>query len=213
MRCNNCGSDVQSGMKFCGVCGTKLQDAAGAKGNSSMIACAVCGLEAPSGTKFCGGCGSAIGGSEAEIGLTYVEENSGVRGSKEQHARVKYYYGKGARVKEAAGMVERFLYKENLITQTLNSGNGYIIQGKQKGNIFKTALGLDMAVTITLIPEGNDLKSSIGAGKWMDKAIGTGIGLLIFWPSLLTTGWGIYMQQKLFSKIEAELEYYLSSVY
>lgn len=176
--------------------------------------CSSCGCEIQDNMKFCGQCGSRLNSNNS----AYIEDNSknttGIRGSEktEKHTRVKYFYGKASNAGDTAYVVERFLKGENLITQNIPSGNGFIIQGKQKANLLKSALGMDMAVTITLMPDGYDLKVTIGAGKWMDKMVGAGIGLFIFYPTLLTTGWGIYMQQKLFGRIEDDLQRYMQSV-
>ena len=47
--------------------------------------------------------------------------------------------------------------------------------------------------------------------RWLGAAIGGAIGMLITWPALLSTSWGIYVQQKLLTKIENEVEQYLAA--
>ncbi|MDO4502653.1 MAG: zinc ribbon domain-containing protein [Coriobacteriia bacterium] len=51
-KCSNCGAAIPNGMKFCGECGTKVQDITGK--------CPSCGFENPPGTKFCGECGTKL---------------------------------------------------------------------------------------------------------------------------------------------------------
>lgn len=50
--CPKCGMQNNSGMKFCGGCGSKF---------STTIICSHCGNEVPEGMKFCGECGKPIG--------------------------------------------------------------------------------------------------------------------------------------------------------
>ncbi|WP_261304014.1 SPFH domain-containing protein [Paenibacillus andongensis] len=50
--CPKCGEHNQSGMKFCGSCGDKLQ---------VTVSCTKCGSQVPAGMKFCGECGQAVG--------------------------------------------------------------------------------------------------------------------------------------------------------
>lgn len=52
MKCANCGFDSPPGMKFCGMCGTRL-----------ALVCPVCGTANPPGYRFCGMCGTALGDS------------------------------------------------------------------------------------------------------------------------------------------------------
>src|SRR5262245_41461654 len=51
MHCSNCDFDNPAGMKFCGQCGTQLQNR-----------CGQCGFENPPGFQFCGQCGTSLTG-------------------------------------------------------------------------------------------------------------------------------------------------------
>jgi hypothetical protein len=81
----------------------------------------------------------------------------------------------------------------------------------KKPNIFNKALGLDQAVTVGISVEGNDIRVTIGGAKWADKAVGAAIGFFVFTLILLTTGWGAYKQNQIFSKVEKEIEEFLPS--
>lgn len=50
-RCPNCGAQVALGLKFCGECGSPMQQSG---------KCPQCGFENAPGMKFCGGCGSKL---------------------------------------------------------------------------------------------------------------------------------------------------------
>lgn len=58
MTCPKCGNEVPEGKKFCGKCGTKLEDAPAV--NNATNICAKCGAELTPGKKFCGKCGTPV---------------------------------------------------------------------------------------------------------------------------------------------------------
>lgn len=58
MTCPKCGNEVPEGKKFCGKCGTKLEDAPVV--NNATNVCAKCGAELTPGKKFCGKCGTPV---------------------------------------------------------------------------------------------------------------------------------------------------------
>lgn len=53
-KCQACGAELIPGMKFCGVCGTQIA--------AAKRICKECGLEIPEGMAFCGGCGTKFEG-------------------------------------------------------------------------------------------------------------------------------------------------------
>lgn len=129
--------------------------------------------------------------------------------------RKRVFPGQAAYVEEVAQHVENLLKLEELDTQRVGDADTIIVQGTQPGSKwkkgFRKVAGLELAVTVAVAPKGNSLELTVGAGKWMDKAIGGAIGMLITWPALLSTSWGIYVQQKLLTKIENEVEQYLAA--
>jgi len=98
--------------------------------------------------------------------------------------------------------------KRNMITQTMRTRNGYVVQVKGDASAEWTKyLGLDAAVTTTLEQEGDHLTVSISTEKWMEKMGTAAIGIF-FQPLLITTGIGALRQMTLpadiFSFIEDE---------
>lgn len=53
-KCPECGAEIMKGMKFCGNCGKALQP--------QKRVCPTCGVEVPEGMKFCGSCGTKLEG-------------------------------------------------------------------------------------------------------------------------------------------------------
>ncbi|MBE6508104.1 MAG: zinc-ribbon domain-containing protein [Methanobrevibacter sp.] len=57
--CQNCGSEVDEGAKFCKNCGSKMViEEENANGNATRF-CTSCGFEMPKDTKFCPECGNS----------------------------------------------------------------------------------------------------------------------------------------------------------
>ncbi len=116
---------------------------------------------------------------------------------------------------DVADFVKGLLEAESLETQIVKDGRKRIVQGKASSqrawmtNLVKNSLGLDKAVSIVIAPSADFLEVTIGAGKWMDKAIGGAIGAAVFWPLLVTAGWGVYKQQLLFSQVGRNIETFL----
>lgn len=185
MKCSICESMVDGCAIFCPNCGSKLSDF----------------VEIPTVDI------SSSGVSE----FRDMDDHSGTRGKAQQKVRTRFFYGKARYAHEVDKIVNRFLISNDLETQIIEVNNEIVIQGKKKPNIFNKALGLDQAVTVGISVEGNDIKVTIGGAKWADKAVGAAIGFFVFAPILLTTGWGAYKQNQIFSKVEKEIEEFLSS--
>ena len=132
-----------------------------------------------------------------------------------QSGKKRVFPGQAEYVEEVAQHVENLLKLEKLETQRVADSSAVIVQGAQTGSKWQKGLrkvaGLELAVTVAVAAKGNNLEMVIGAGKWMDKAIGGVVGFALFAPVWLSTGWGIYVQQKLFNKIETEVEQYLAA--
>ncbi len=131
--------------------------------------------------------------------------------------KLRRFPNAGRHVEEVANFVKSLLEGEKLRTQMIRDGTDRIVQGVAESNegwvkIVKKGLGLEQAVTVSVAKKGHDLHLTIGAGKWMDKAVGGAIGMLIFWPAAVTAGWGVLKQKKLFDRIEREVEVFMSGL-
>lgn len=133
------------------------------------------------------------------------------QGKKEASGRISFHYGKAKFLDETVRVVERFLASDKLVTQIVKEGNTVVVQAKRKASLARKAFGLDQAVSVQLVADGEDLKATVGGAKWIDKAAGATIGIFVFAPTLLTAGWGTYKQQKLFGRIEKEIASFFDS--
>lgn len=128
-----------------------------------------------------------------------------------QAGNVRAFRGKAEFASEVVAVVERSLMSKELQTQVVELESETIVQGQQKPSMLRKALGMDQAITVNIVTDGNDLKVTVGGAKWMDKAVGVGVGMLVFAPILLTAGWGAYKQKQLFDEVGSEIARYLES--
>lgn len=188
MRCSYCQAPVENDSKYCSSCGAKQKDIYAYNlqtNNQKGLPCIPRpGLREPSPAN---------------------SKQQGLKGSS------NYYYNKANHLNGAVRALERFLCSNNMVTQIVEDGNEKILQGKMKPNLFKKVAGLDHAVTICFVREGNDVRVTIGGAKWLDKAKGVIVGWFFFAPVFVSSGWGIYKQQQLFKRVRKELDGYFLS--
>ena len=72
MQCPNCGSNIPKDSKFCGVCGSAVEQKSA---NSASVFCPYCGSENSSDSVFCEYCGQNMN-SDASYDETYQENGS-----------------------------------------------------------------------------------------------------------------------------------------
>lgn len=102
---------------------------------------------------------------------------------------------------------------EGMETQSLpkSSENISAIQARAKGGTLKQLIGLDKALTVRFIENGNNVTVEFGEAKWGDKAVVMTVSMFIFWPLTLTSGYGIYKQKQLPGNIKKVIDNYMFS--
>ena len=75
-------------------------------------------------------------------------------------------------------------------------GEGMVVQARQQEG-WRNALGMSSALNIGLRHKDATLIVEIGAGKWTDKAIAGGVGVLLVWPLFFTAAYGAWKQSAL----------------
>ncbi len=124
-----------------------------------------------------------------------------------------YILEKAESAQSVAYAVQEYLdRKKNMITQTMRTRNGYIVQCKGDAAAEWTKyLGLDAALSIALEQTGDHLSVTITPEKWMEK-LGTAAIGIFFQPLLITTGIGALRQMALPADIFVFIEEYLHTV-
>lgn len=75
-------------------------------------------------------------------------------------------------------------------------GEGMVVQARQQEG-WRNALGMSSTLNIGLRYKETTLIVEIGAGKWTDKAIAGGVGMLFVWPLFFTAAYGAWKQSAL----------------
>lgn len=87
-----------------------------------------------------------------------------------------------------------------------NFNNRLLVQG-YRDDLWRSAIGLATAVTVQIFsPSSDTLQVDVGAGAWGDKFFTAGIGLLFFYPLVLSAAWGSFEQYKLDQEVWKAIE-------
>ena len=113
----------------------------------------------------------------------------------------------GMSTQVVANAVEAFLSSaKGMEVQSAETTEGYVVQGRQEKDGWKTIAGMRMATTVQMIRMDDNLNVTVGQGEWSDK-IGAGVlGWFIAWPLAVTAGVGAYKQKKLPEEIFRVIE-------
>ena len=92
---------------------------------------------------------------------------------------------------DLAEQLRQYFFTEGHQSQVLQDGHVWVVQGQKTG--FRSWVGMGVAATVKIEPEGSELKVSIGGAKWMEQGAAMVVSLLV--PVLLITG-GVGMAQQ-----------------
>lgn len=202
MKCSKCGHEVLADARFCANCGHPAE---------VSVRCGKCGAELSLGDKFCGKCGTRTN-MEANPRAASLPTSPPERrqsGGGQGPGKRQLFAQKGHLKVDAAMAAEKFLRNKGMETQIVEQGGGLVVQAKQPANLLKSALGLDAAATVKFTQDGGDLFAEFGAGKWLDKVAGAAVGWYLFWPAMLTAGYGLYAQKNLLANVEDHVRDFL----
>ena len=183
-------------------------DAAGeAAEGSGSVYCRYCGTPRPTDEAKCPYCAGQTGGGQK---LPAVPASAAPSISATPNV---YALPVGKTVRGASQAVESLLgVSKNMDTQSVCDGERYMVQARVKGGKWKQFLGLDVAVTVQLEPQGSgEMAVRIGQAKWVDKVAALGGGILLLEILPITILIGTYMQAKLPGDIRNAISRYLLS--
>ncbi|MBE3559018.1 MAG: zinc-ribbon domain-containing protein [Ktedonobacteraceae bacterium] len=103
--------------------------------------------------------------------------------------------------------LEGILVSQGYQTQHFGNRERIIVQVRQ-GSDLEGLLGMQAALTLTLQSVPNGIIAVVGQQQWLDKAAVGAIGMLVFWPLIITAGAGALRQ----ATIEGELLSLLDTV-
>ncbi|HIE50600.1 MAG TPA: hypothetical protein EYP85_02480 [Armatimonadetes bacterium] len=93
-------------------------------------------------------------------------------------------------------------------TQDFVEGQAIVLQAR-KTSWLRAISGLNLALTVRLVPLEEGLRVEVGAGEWIDKAVGGALGVLVAWPLAVTTGIGLVQQSQLPQQVLDFIEGYV----
>ena len=131
--------------------------------------------------------------------------------NKKSFMEKSYMTGKDFSTQSLAYALAEYLdRRKNMITQTMRTRRGYIVQCKGDATAEWTKyLGLDAALSINLEQYNEQLNVSIGVEKWTEKLGIAALGMFVFTPLVFTSGIGVFRQMTLCTDIYSFVEDYL----
>ncbi len=124
----------------------------------------------------------------------------------------KLYPANGRSAQDTAYALAKYLDTDkHMITQIMRTRQGYLVQCKGDANMEWTKyVGMDAAVSIRINEEDANLRISVAAEKWVEKAGFAALGI-VFSPLLVTAGLGAVRQFGLFDDIFRFLDSYIGA--
>ncbi|MDD3242474.1 MAG: zinc ribbon domain-containing protein [Eubacteriales bacterium] len=105
-------------------------------------------------------------------------------------------------IERLADAVKSFLsISKGMEVQASPTSEGYVIQGSQPKDGWKTISGMRLAITVQMVQIDTTLNVTIGEGQWADKIGAGALAWFVAWPLAITAGIGAYNQKKLPAEI------------
>ena len=86
----------------------------------------------------------------------------------------------GMSTQVVANAVEAFLSStKGMEVQSAETTEGYVVQGRQEKDGWKTIAGMRMATTVQMIRMDDNLNVTVGQGEWSDKIVAGGRSVVV----------------------------------
>ena len=105
----------------------------------------------------------------------------------------------------ARALADHFRAQEFEAQVFRTTGDRTVMQAR-KENLWRHALGVAYAVTVTITPGAGQLTIGLGGHEWVDAAVSAGIGLVAVPPVLLGTAYGIWREHQLDQEVWRVIE-------
>lgn len=175
--------------------------------------CPVCNADLATGTKFCGNCGTAVGKETTvgDVGPAVSVQRPTTRapavppqapkGPPLKGSELRRYVCRAAEMERVLADMKQWLETHDFETQQMNTDDaGVLLQIKKRGR-WRDFVGMARSLNILFHHGEETLTVQIGAGDWVDKAAAGTVGLLVFAPLAVTTGFGAWQQMKMPDKV------------
>ena len=114
-------------------------------------------------------------------------------------------------VNKLAESLEEWYHSMGFETQVMSTQfRGLIIQARKEG-FLRSVVGMSTAITVTLDQKETYLLIEVGGANWADKAAAGAIGLVVFWPTLISAGFGAYEQGRVLKQSWDVIHRYIMS--
>ncbi len=114
-------------------------------------------------------------------------------------------------VMQLASSLDTWYQSLGFETQMLKTQfGGLIIQARKEG-FLRTVVGMSSAITVSINQQDAYLLIEVGGANWADKAGAAAIGYIVFWPTLISAGFGVYEQSKLIKQTWDVIHRYIST--
>jgi tetratricopeptide (TPR) repeat protein len=102
-------------------------------------------------------------------------------------------------LKQLAEELRQYFYSNDYESQMVQQEARWIVQGRKVG--LRSWVGMGQAATIVIEPSGENVKVSIGGGKWLEQGAVMAAGILLGPALWVTSAVGMHQQQKLLNTL------------
>lgn len=110
---------------------------------------------------------------------------------------IKYFECRSEQFEPIIEDVAGWLVADGYTTRKfITTGNNIVLHVAKRG-AWRNLVGMSSAANITFSHTKSGMSVTVGAAKWVDKAVVGTVSLVFFWPLGVTTGIGVWQQLKL----------------
>lgn len=183
---------------------------------NSKTFCSGCGTELTPTDNFCTQCGRKKNSRQSKSNpFAKFKDFQSRRGQAQENdlgdrMKMRRFKLPEHRTEDLIEELTYWLKYENYAHQKLRTEDDDVLIQVQKEQRWKRMVGMGSALNVVFSNENDILVVKIGSGKWLDKALAAGVGVLFMWPFAVTASYGAFKQatfpQKIFDFIEEYCE-------
>lgn len=117
----------------------------------------------------------------------------------------RFYSAPGLDIERVALDLEGMFVAQGYQAQHFGNKKQMTVQFKQGGDL-EALIGLQAALTLTLISYPDGVAAVVGQQQWIDKAVVGAVGMVLLWPLMITAGAGVIRQSQLESQLFNSLD-------